>query len=389
MKRFLVSFLILSFFIWIGIVSFFYFKVHYSYMALFLSKNKIFNELFLLFLLALLSYALGRRIFLLFKFEFYSLLEEFVFASGVGWIILACGTMILGTSGLLSWEYAYGLIIGLSLLLIKELLLIVRIIIHKIKLLLEVKFNLVSVILGFLLGIAIFFAFIMVLTPPFEIGELSYLNSVYRHIGEDKISSFYFPSLIEWLFALGMLLDNVILAKLIHFYFGILIVTGIFAVMSRYSNLERGLFASCIFYINSLVIFLSQVARIELWVTFYVLLMIYSLLCWKVSNKMAWLTVIIGGVIVGSIVNQDLTPLLFLPTLLVLLAIVIAYFIYERILLKRVIFCVITGIFILTLCYEGYRINEMAPLKFIFGLETASEYVVRNTDKEFFPTIPE
>lgn len=348
-------------------------------MALFLSKNKIFNELFLLFLLALLSYALGRRIFLLFKFEFYSLLEEFVFASGVGWIILACGTMILGTSGLLSWEYAYGLIIGLSLLLIKELLLIVRIIIHKIKPLPEVKFNLVSVILGFLLGIAIFFAFIMALTPPFEIGELSHLNSVYRHIGEDKISSFYFPSPIEWLFALGMLLDNAILAKLIHFYFGILIVTGIFAVMNRYSNLERGLFASCIFYINSLVIFLSQVARIELWITFYVLLMIYSLLYWKVSHKMAWLTVIIGGVIVGSIVNQGLTPLLFLPTFLFLLAIVISYFIYERILLRRVIFYVITGIFILTLCYEGYRINERAPLKYIFGLETASNYVIRNT----------
>ncbi len=369
MKRCIVSFLILSFFIWIGLILFFYFKVHYSYMALFLSKNNIFDELFFLFLLALLSYAFGRWILLFFKFKSHSLLEEFVFANGVGWIILACGTMILGTLGLLSWEYAYGLIIGLCLLLIKELLLIVKIIIHKIKSLSEVKFNLFSVILGVLLGIAIFFALIMALTPPFEIGELSHLKSAYL----------YFPSPIEWLFTLGMLLSNEILAKLIHFYFGILIVISIFAIMNRYSNLKSGLLASCIFYINNLVIFLSQTARIELWITFYVVLTIYSLLCWRGSHKIAWLTIMViyGGIIIGSIVG--LTPLLFLPTLLVLLAVIISHFIYERILLKRIIFCVITGILILTLIYEGYIINERAPLKFIFGLETSSEYIARST----------
>ncbi|MEW6096016.1 MAG: hypothetical protein AB1567_05775 [bacterium] len=410
MKRVLAFLLILSFFIWIGVILSLYFKVHYSYMALFLSKNNIFDELCLLFLLALLSYAFGRRILLLLRFKFHSLLEEFVFASGVGWVILAYGTMILN----MLWRYACGLIVGILLLFAIELFVIVRNALPKIKSSLEVKFAPLSIILWYLLGVSLFLTLIMALSPPFEFGELAHLQSAHNYIESHKIPT----STIEMLFTLGILLNNDILAKLIHFYFGILVIINIFALVNRYFNPVSGLLSSCIFYINSLVIFLAGTARIELGLVFYELLAIYSFLCWVSSNKISWFVMM--AIQVGFALAVDchgiycligLIPIIFyrkglsstiylfsyiiiqlliwcclkgqILSILPLLAILMAHFIYsylkEYTLLKRGIFCVITLIFILILSYESYVIiNYYAPLKFIFGLENASEYVARN-----------
>ncbi|MEW6607376.1 MAG: hypothetical protein AB1414_07975 [bacterium] len=311
--------LILLFFSWIIAVLFLYFKVHYSYLALFLSKNNIFDELYLLFILALLSYASGRRIFLLTNIKFSSFLEEFIFANGVGWIILACGVMI-GKIALLI----------LLLFFVIELFPIIRIILNKIKCLFGIKPAGLNIILWFLLGITIFFTFLMALTPSF----ISF--------------NFIFP--------IGF--------KLIYFYFGILIIMTIFALTRRHFNQNCGLLASCIFYINSLWIFPFERTTIEFVVIFYGLLAVYLLLKWNQTLKDGYFKFIFRCLI-----------------LLVLFPIFISHLIYrysgEYTLLRRVILCVITGVFILILGYESYIIFNYAPLKFIFGLETASEYLAR------------
>lgn len=392
-------FLILLFFIWIGVVLYSYFKGHYSYMALFLSKNNIFDELFLLFLLALLSYALGRRIFLLFRFKFHSLLEEFIFASGIGLVTLGYIMMILLILVWvldISWMYIYGLIIGISLLLVKDILIIVKIMLERIKSALTLKFTTFSIILWFLLGIGVFLTLIMALAPPFE--------------SQPKIS--LSP------FILGISLNSEILVKLLHFYFGILIIIGIFALVNRHFHPGSGLLVSSIFYI----IFLAGTSKIELQLVFYELLAVYSFLCWVDSNKKAWFLIMVITIGIALLTNYHgiyclvgLIPLIlyhclvkrsvslikfiftyiiiqlligfgskeFLP-LLPLLAIFISHFIYnylkEYTLLRKAIFCVITLSFILILSYEFYVIfNHYAPLKFIFGLETAAEYIARIT----------
>jgi len=421
MKRFVVSFLILSFFIWLGVVLSLYFKVHYSYLALFLSKNNILDELYFLFLLALLSYALGRRIFLLCRFKFYSLSEEFIFASGLGWVILAYLT------GLVVWKYVYILIMSISLLLIKDLLLIVRIIIDKIRFVFALKFTVFEGILGLLLGVTVFLTLLRALSPPFELGELTYLQSAHLYI--QTHNPFNFLSTIELLFSLGIILNSAILAKLIHLYFGLLIIIGIFALMNRHFNFIAGLLASCIFYISNVVIFLASTARIELGITFYELLVVYALLCWVSSYKISWFVIMIIQIgftlasnysgrytqiglelfspiyllclplVIFIIKEKLITKYLFsyiviqlliwcwikidLLPLLPLLAILISHLIYNHLkeytLLRRVVFGVITGIFILILSSESYVIfNYHRPLKFIFGLETSADYIARN-----------
>jgi hypothetical protein len=371
-------------------------------MALFLSKNNIFDELFLLFILALLSYALGRKVFI--RFNFHSLLEEFIFASGVGWIILGCIPMILGALGVLKEVYVYGVIIGISLLLVKELLIIVRIMLEKIKFILTLQFTTFSIILWFLLMITVFLTLIMALTPSFEPQQITYHYKIYS-------------SSIEMLSILGILLNNEILAKLIHFYFGILVIIGIFAFINRHFAFINGLFSSCIFYISSV---LEVTSMVELGLVFYELLAVYSFLCWVQSDKKSWAIIMViqvGFALAGSyhgiycliglipisiyryLVKQDISLIKFIYIYIIiqlligfwsreflpilpLLAIVISHFIYsqlkEYILLRRVILSIITLIFIFIISYESYVIiNHYAPLKFIFGLETASEYISR------------
>ncbi|MFH1563608.1 MAG: hypothetical protein ABIF11_09400 [Nitrospirota bacterium] len=487
MKRFLLPILSIFFILWIGVVLYPYFKVHYSYLALFLSKNHPLDKLYIFFVLALFSYVLGRRIFLLFRFKFYSLLEEFVFASGVGWMVSAYGMMILFIISCKCpwWKYNWILILIVFLLFIRELLLIVRIFRAKIKSILELKFTPFSIILWFLLGTTVFFTLIMALTPL-------------------QPSAFSLqPSLV-------LQGDS----KLLHFYFGILTIMGMFALIKRHFHPDSGLLASCIFYISSLVIFLSGTARGELGLTFYELLAVYSLLCWVTSNKISWfvlMTSCIGftfannyqaltrqasycliGVIpiifyrclvvnkewvsryckraeeqknrslllfrssalllllcliglffliilpwhvlalrnpvaFSNLENPVLSPiyLLCLPLFILILketptvkylfsyiviqlllwfyikieilpvlmlsAILISHLIYnlKYTRLKKVLLCVITGFFILTFSYEAYVIfNYRAPLKFIYGLEKAEDYIARNIDIDFSPNLP-
>lgn len=355
MKRFVPSILSIFFILWIGVVLYPYFKVHYSYLALFLSKNHPLEKLYIFFILALFSYALGRRIFRLFRFKFYSLLEEFVFASGVGWAILKYGSMILN---LFPANYGWGLTVGILLLFALELFPIVRIILSKIKFVLGLKFTALNIILGVLLGITIFFTLSISLAS--DLSDMSDLS----------------------------------LGRLFHFYFGILTIMGMLALIKRYFHSESGLLAGCLFYINGLVIFLSERGREELWLALCEFLAIYSLLSWVSSRKISWIVLMVIQIIFA--LGCEVGPLpkvcgiYWLIGLLPISAVLVSHFIStylkQYILLKRVIMGMIIGVFILTLSYEGYVIfNYRAPLKFIYGLEDAQEYIARNKDIGFFP----
>ncbi len=469
MKKFVFSILSIFFILWVGIVLYPYFKVHYSYLALFLSKNLPFDKLYYFFFLALFNYALGRMIFRLFRFKFYFLLEEFVFASGIGWMI---GAYMYEMMSIFSyWKYNWIPMLIVFLLFIRELLLIVRIFLSRIKFVLGLKFTLFNITLWYLLAVTVFFTLSLAISPiTFEKNELISLS---------------LPFSIEM-----VLSGNEMFCKLLHFYFGILTILGMFALIKRHFNSESGLLAICIFYISSLVIFLSGTARDELGLTFYELLMIYSLLCWITSNKISWFVLqafCLGFALVNSyqafyyligiipiifyhclfvnkgkplpkrvftyiglgglflliilpwyvlalcncrtfsqIKNPVFSPiyLLCLPLVIFILketlmtkylfsyiviqfligfyskiellpvfmlsAILLAHLIYnlKYTLLKRVILSVITIVFILTLSYEGYVIfNHRAPLKFIYGLEEAEDYIARNIKIGFFPNL--
>ncbi len=111
-----------------------------------------------------------------------------------------------------------------------------------------------------------------------------------------------FPFTTEMLFTKGMLLKGPILAKLIHFSFGVLTLVAIFQWTAGRSSVSAGLLAAAVYYTLPLVARLSGWAYVDLSLSFFVLLMITALLDWKEFRDTGFLLLmgIFGGLAMGT-----------------------------------------------------------------------------------------
>jgi 4-amino-4-deoxy-L-arabinose transferase-like glycosyltransferase len=111
-----------------------------------------------------------------------------------------------------------------------------------------------------------------------------------------------FPFTTEMLFAVGMLLKGPILAKLIHFSFGVLTLVAIFQWTAAKASASTGILAGAVYYTLPLVARLSGWAYIDLSLAFYVLLMIMALLHWREFHHKGFLALagVFGGIAMGT-----------------------------------------------------------------------------------------
>jgi hypothetical protein len=146
------------------------------------------------------------------------------------------------------------------------------------------------------------------LTPPISKDALIYhLVGPKRFMQDHGIGfisgNFYtnFPFTTEMLFTMGMLLKGPILAKLIHFSFGLLTVVAIFHWTAAKSSVSTGLLSAAVYYTLPLVAKLSGWAYVDLSLAFFVLVMTTACLDWKESQDrgLVALAGIFGGLAMG------------------------------------------------------------------------------------------
>lgn len=302
-------FITLFFCLWLGIILLFYLPNYLNYLLLFNLKDTVGQDIFLLFIISLLAYTLGFRIFSICKFEFNSIYERLAFSIGLGFGILSYLIMILGFLGLLEPKIVYGLIFVLIILLFKDLIKTINESITGLKSLSFRRYSPLEVILLSFIVITCGLCFLYGLCPPFDWDDLAYhLQAPKLYMAHQRI--FHIPDIpmanlpanIGMLYLLGMLLGSDILAKLFHFLFGVLTLVGILGLSQRHFNPKSSLLTSAIFYISPLVIFLSRTAYIDLALTFYELLAVYAFLNWITSSyQNRWLIIlaIMSGFVVG------------------------------------------------------------------------------------------
>ncbi|MBW1742174.1 MAG: glycosyltransferase family 39 protein [Deltaproteobacteria bacterium] len=111
-----------------------------------------------------------------------------------------------------------------------------------------------------------------------------------------------FPHTIEMLFTLGMLLKGPILAKLIHFSFGLLTAVAVFHWTADNSSVSTGLLAAAVYYTLPLVAKLSGWAYVDLALAFFTFAMITALLDWKERQHSGFIVLagILGGLAMGT-----------------------------------------------------------------------------------------
>jgi hypothetical protein len=120
------------------------------------------------------------------------------------------------------------------------------------------------------------------------------------------------PKNIEMLYVAGLSFSNEILAKLIHYIFGLLNLILIFKISRKFLNVNYS-FLSCVIFYSSLVVgWLSIVSYVDLGTAFFTSVSFYCFLEWMDKNTRKYLVftaIITGFAIATKIVALNLIPI--------------------------------------------------------------------------------
>jgi len=263
-------------------------------------------RIFLLALFLLLNTALGKKFFKWLRIESHSFLESSLFSLGLGLAVFTHLLIALGLAGLFNQWSMNLLLLGVFLVSYREIESIIKQIKAKFGNLLTSDISWVGILLLLILAVQVFFNLAGASVLPSgwdDLGvhlarakEWTRLHSLQAipYIHYDLV---LYPFNIGMLYGMSLLIKDAILAKLIHFSFGILMAIGVYALGRRYFSSKVGLFSAAIFYTIPAIAHLSTTAYVDLGYAFYVFLALYAFINWTATNRKGWL--IISGVMSG------------------------------------------------------------------------------------------
>ena len=115
------------------------------------------------------------------------------------------------------------------------------------------------------------------------------------------------PKLIEMLYVGALSFGGEVIAKLIHFIFGLLILFSIYKLSRKFLSVEFSLIAALIFYSNLVVGWLSISSYVDLARTFFEFLSFFAFILFTQKNDKKYL--ILSGLILGLAVTTKLVSL--------------------------------------------------------------------------------
>lgn len=221
--------------------------------------------------------------------------ENLLMALGLGWGVLVYFTFLLGVVGVLYEYVVWAVLLLLLLICITDAPLLVR----------EVRGPLarrqpVKPPLPLRLG-AVFFVlvtasvFVMALAPSITHDAMVYhlnIPRVYANahaivpIPYNLFSNTFLN--LEMLYLIALLIDDFILANLIHFSLGVSAMALTFAFARRTLGRTTAVLAVFIFFFNPLVLNEMAIAYVDLGMVFYFLLALVCLWRWKEEDDRRW-----------------------------------------------------------------------------------------------------
>lgn len=125
------------------------------------------------------------------------------------------------------------------------------------------------------------------------------------------------PRLTEMLYLAALAIQGEILAKVIHWGFGILSVAALYKLAKKYFTTQTSLLVALVFYSTLIVGWQSVTAYVDLTRTFFEVLALWAFLEWWESRKMRWL--MLSAVIMGLAISTKILALgsLFVFTVLI------------------------------------------------------------------------
>lgn len=141
------------------------------------------------------------------------------------------------------------------------------------------------------------------------------------------------PKLLETFYISALSFDAEILAKLIHFSFGILTVVVIYKLSRKFLLREYSLLASIIFYSNLVVAWQSITAYVDLGRTFFEIMALWGFLNFTQKQEKKWL--VISSIMLGFAIS---TKLLAFSSLFIFSILIAASFSESKSFVKKTLF---------------------------------------------------
>jgi hypothetical protein len=271
-----------------------------------------------LLFLTIVSIALGKRIYSIFRIRLFNTIEELIFALGIGFGILSYSVFILGLMKLLySWVF-YLLLVILLIFVMPE-----------IKNLIKIRFQ-INMLSSFEVTLIILLVMHIIVNLIGSLAPVTSWDAVTYHLALPKVY-FYnhkisnlpihqsgFPANINMLYLLGLLINGEVLAKLINFLFSILVIFLIYSFCKKNFSAKVGLLAAIIYYATPVVNSTSSSLMIDQGLTFFLLLSLYAFYEYYTSGNKHFL--ILSAVYYGFALGCKYSLLIFAPLFLFVMA---------------------------------------------------------------------
>jgi 4-amino-4-deoxy-L-arabinose transferase-like glycosyltransferase len=245
-----------------------------------------------LFFIAACAFGAGDIILKFIKKNHHSKIEHFILSAPLGFGVIIYLVFLIGALDLLEPLYAVIIIAALFLISVNRLRIFFRkaetAIASKPKEVLDIyEISLISI-----LGISFVLYFLKCFAPPLNYDSLAYHLAIpklfidaggIRHIPGNVYSNF--PMNMEFLFMLGMLIRDDILARLLHFAAGVLSALAIYSFTSKHFSRKTALTASAAFFGIPYVGLLSGWAFNELLLSLFVILSVFCFSEWAKNRK--------------------------------------------------------------------------------------------------------
>jgi 4-amino-4-deoxy-L-arabinose transferase-like glycosyltransferase len=251
----------------------------------------IVDVLYTLFIF-LIIVAVGKKLFRLLKYKFSPSSEENFFSLGAGAIFLSYAVFVVGVCKALYKEVFYFIFFILFLASFPEIKETILSILAAVK---NYKFKDLSKFEKFLIFIIFSVAaanFVFNYAPPTDLDELLYhLNYPKIYVQKHQISvdtdldfPQFFPQTIQMLYTLGLLLRGEMVAKLINFFFGIIVLFCIYHFTKKFISDKVALLSSAVYYTMPLTTNMSGLVRANFAQAYFVLLSLWAFLLWIRNN---------------------------------------------------------------------------------------------------------
>ena len=284
-------------------------------------------EIFYFIFVLLISIALGQKILKLMGIKLPDL-EGFIFSLPLGLAILAYTTFFLGVIGLLYKSIFISILLLLFILLIKDITKIILVLFQSVKnlknIIKKLRFNFFTFLLLFLL-LFVVLNFIISFSPPWNVDALSYHLAVPKIYIENHQIIYLpynyfsnFPSLVDFINLIGLLLQNGILSNLFAYALSVTLVLAIYSFCKKFFNTRIAILASLIFYSFPVVIEFVSTAYIDIQVALFIFLSIYSLFMYFTLKKNQLL--ILSSIFIGlGIASKIFAVIAFIGILILLI----------------------------------------------------------------------